>query len=209
MAKIKLSRFSIGQAIVDLKTGAATTAFLRWLNDSVSTIQSAQNDTDQLVADIAFSLQQAGIAITTANEAKAAALASAKDQALINSYVDPGDAITTALDGTTTAKIIVADHLRRYGDGTSVSVTGGTIVGLNLSTQYYVTYLDPNRTGGAVTYSATSDGTSAGQVGNQHLVGWIVTPNSGGTGGGGGGTTTPPGVPGRWEPIMPVMVDDR
>jgi hypothetical protein len=207
MAKLKLARFSIGQAIVDIKTGAATTAFLRWLNDSVSTIQSAQNDTDQLVRDIAFSLEQAGIAITTANEAKAAAVASGREAALVNSYVDPSDAITTSLDGTTAAKITIANHTRVYGDGTSVSVTGATITGLALSSQYFLTYLDPTRTGGSVAYSASQDSSAAGQGGAQHLVGGIVTPSSTGTGGGGGGTTRPPGVP-SWkfpEPEMPVI----
>ncbi len=206
MAKLKLSRFNLGQAIVDLKTGSATTAFLRWINDTVSTIGSAYNDLDQLVQDIAFSLQQSGIAIQTAQEAKAAAMASAREAALVNSYVDPSDAITTTLDGTA-GKITIADHTRRYGDGTSVSVIGGSITGLALSSQYYIFYLDPARTGGAVTYSATVDPSAAGQGVDRHLVGGIVTPNAQGEGGGGGGTTRPPGIP-YWkfpDQEMPVV----
>lgn len=196
---LKLSTFSANQKITTPE-GNATGPFLRWINDAVKSIQSSVNDIGQLVADIAFSLQQAGIAITTANEAKAAALSNARGQALVNSYVSPSDAITTGVDPSdpTKAFIAISEHSRIYGDQTVVGVMGATLSGLLLYTQYYIVYSDPARAGGGVSYTATPNANLAGQSGDQHLVGGIVTPSADGTGGGDGGTTTPPGVPG-WK----------
>lgn len=199
---LKLSTFSANQKITTPE-GNATGPFLRWINDAVKSIQSSVNDIGQLVADIAFSLQQVGIAITTANEAKAAAAAAtvaaegaaagaAAVGVLVNSYVVEANVLSA-----TTTTIAIATHTRMYGDGSSVSVAGGTITGLTAGTQYYVSYLDPNRTGGAVSYEVTTNPSEAGQNGDRHLVGGYATQSIGGTGGG-GGTTRPPGVP-SWK----------
>lgn len=206
---LKLSTFSSNQRIVS-DGGNATGPFLRWINDTVKTIQANVNDLSQLVADIAYSLKQAGIAITTANEAKAAALAAtaaAADAAagaaavgvVVNSYVVETGVLTSMIDPAdpTHAKITVANHTRMYGDGTQVAVTGSTIAGLAQSTQYYVSYLDPDHNGGAVTYEVTTNPSEAGQSGDRHLVGGFATPSSTGAGAG-GGTTRPPGIP-SWK----------
>ena len=195
---LNLSTFNIANAIVDPATGKPTVAFLRWINDTVKSIQSAVNDNAQLTADIAFSLQQAGIAVTTANDAKAAALSASRESSLVNSYIDPSTALTTALStDKATASIIVANHSRVYGDGTRVAVRGATLAGLSLATTYYVTYIDAARTGGAVSYTTTTDSAQAAQGNNRHLVGTVMTPGSDGTGGQSGGTTGP-GVPNKF-----------
>ena len=195
---IKLSSFNLANPIVDKATGQATVAFLRWINDTVKTIATTITADEQFAADIAFSIQQAGIAITTANDAKAAALAQSRESNLVNSYVDPSTALTTTLStDMTTATITVANHTRVYGDGTRVAVTGSTITGLAIATTYYVTYIDSARTGGAVSYTTTTDPAAAAQGNDRHLVGTVMTPGSDGTGGQSGGTTGP-GVPSRF-----------
>ncbi|PTW45589.1 hypothetical protein C8J25_107274 [Sphingomonas faeni] len=200
---LKLSNFDLANAIVNIKDGRPTVAFHRWINDTVKSIQANVNDLSKLVDDIAFSLRQAGIAITTANEAKAAALAAAGAAAaagvVVNSYVVETGVLTSAIDpgDPTHATITVANHTRMYGDATQVAVTGATISGLAQSTQYYVSYLDPEHLGGAVAYDVTTDQSEAGQSGDRHLVGGYATPSSTGTGGG-GGTTRAPGIP-SWK----------
>jgi predicted transcriptional regulator len=202
---LKLSTFNIANAIVSIEDGRPTIAFHRWINDTVKTIQSTVNDLSQFVADIAFSIEQSGIAIKTANEAKAAAEAAADAGAaaaaagvLVNSYVVEANVLSSSIDANkTTATITVANHTRRYGDGSEVPVTGGTIGALAVSTQYYVSYLDPERDGGTVLYETTTNPSEAGQNGDRHLVGGYMTPTATGTGSG-GGTTRPPGVP-SWK----------
>ncbi len=200
---LKLSTFNIANAIVSITDGRPTIAFHRWINDTVKLIQSTVNDLSQFVADIAFSIEQSGIAIRTAQEAKAAAEAAttaAADAAgtaaavgvLVNSYV-----LETNVLNATSTTITISNHTRVYGDGSSVPVVGGTITGLLAGTQYFVSYLDPNRAGGNVVYEVTVNGSEAGQTGDRHLVGGYATPTTAGMGGG-GGTTRPAGVPG-WQ----------
>ncbi len=206
---LKLSTFNIANAIVAVADGRPTVAFHRWINDTVKTIQSSVNDIGQLVADIAFSLERSGIAITTANAAKAAALAAAREPALVNSYVTPDTVLSSMIDATaaTTANITITDHVRHYADGTTVNVTGATITGRAISTTYYVTYVDANRTGGTVAYTATTDYAAAGQGSDRHLVGSVTTPASGATQPSPGDPTTPPGVNPRTK--NPRNVDEN
>lgn len=189
---LKLATFSLSNAITT-EDGKPTTAFLTWINTTVRSIQAFVNDQAQLQADIVTSLEKAGIAITTAEEAKQLAIANAKMNALANSYVSPTDVLSSMLDGTT-ATITIADHSRVYGDGSTVAVEGATLTGLALSTTFYVVYQDADHKGGTVTYTTTTDSLSAGQSGNQHLVGSITTPTSGSTTPSSGSTTAPPGV---------------
>lgn len=205
---LKLSTFSANQKITTPE-GSATGPFLRWINDAVKSIQSSVNDIGQLVADIAFSLEQAGIAIQTANEVKAAQIAAAREPALVNSYVTPDTVLSAMIDATatTSANITITDHVRHYADGTTASLTGVVIKGLALSTLYYVTYLDATRDGGTVSYTATSDYSVAGQGADRHLVGSITTPSTGATDPTDGSTTTPPGVSPRTKNPRNVDTD--
>lgn len=199
---IKLSTFATGQRIVS-DNGTAAMPFLRWINDTVKSIQAGVNDLSGAVEMIVEALRQAGIAVRTANEAKAAAEAAAGAAAgagapasLANSYVLEANVLSAAIEGAT-ATITIANHTRVYGDGLQVAVTGGSIPGLAPATQYYVSYLDPSRSGGVVTYDSTTNSSEAGQTGDRHLVGGYATPSTAGAGGG-GGTTRPPGVP-SWK----------
>jgi len=191
--KLVLGNFNSAQKLVDPTTGNGTAVFVRFLNDAIQNIVSALNADSSQIVDITNALNQAGIAIATAdaaaasaNAAAAAATAATADAALTNSYVSPANILTAEIDpaDATKAAIIVANHTRYYGDGTSVAVDGATISGLALST----------RAGGAVVYQTTTSVSAAGQSGAQHLVGSITTPASGATVPTSGGVVSPPGV---------------
>lgn len=195
MAKLSIPTLNIADAITTPEQ-RPTKSFHAWINTVVRSIQAFVNDQAQLVADIAFSIQQAGIAIITAGDAKAAAQAAAAEAALVNSYVTPATVLSSKVDpaDTTKADIIIANHSRVYGDGTTVAVTGTTLTGLALASNYYITYLDASRHGGAVSYTVTTDYLQAGQGNNRHLVGNIDTPADASAPPSVGGGSRPPGT---------------
>lgn len=179
---LRIARFIAGNRIVDDK-GAPTTAFLRQLNDMVSNIGSAVNSLKSTQDDLIATIEAAGIALTTAEAAHDLAIAQGKSASLIASYVDPSGVLTAEIDpaDSTKAKINIASHTRKYGDGSSVSVAAGSVSGLNQNTDYYITYMDTAFAGGTVSYQAQSSYLSAAQDNptGQHTVGDIVTPASG------------------------------
>ena len=196
---LRIARMIAGRAIVDPSTGNPTTDFLRAQNDSYANLESTVNSIKQQADDIAFSLRQAGIAITNAADAKAIALQQGKEASLVTSYITPDGVLTAAVDSADSAKamVMISNHMRKYGDGSSVAVTGSTLHGLTLGAIYYITYMDVARAGGAVTYLYTTDGLQAGQGHDRHLVGTISTPGTTATPSDPptrGGGTRPPGV---------------
>ena len=82
----------------------------------------------------------------------------------------------TATDAGTDATVNISAHTRIYGDGSSVSVSAGSITGLAYSTDYWVFYDDPTRAGGSVTYQHSTDPADAVQTGDRHSVGAVTTP---------------------------------
>ena len=138
--------------------------------------------------------------------------------ALINgSKPSAGAAPTAAIDGTgAAATVSIPAHTRIYADK-SVAVAAGTITGLALNTYYVIFYDDPTRSGGAVTYQASTDPDDAlitPANPGRHYFGDITTPAAGSTGGStGGGASGPGGVgggacPQEDEPIL-LANDDR
>lgn len=65
---------------------------------------------------------------------------------------NPVTSVSTASEST----INVAAHTVRYGAGT-ISYSAGSITGLDPDTTYYVYAVDPDLSGGAVAYTATTD----------------------------------------------------
>lgn len=177
---LRIPKLIIGTPIVDPDSGAPTTSFLRTINDANGVIESAVNTIKGTTDDIAFSIQQAGIAITNAADARALALKYGNEASLVNSYVSPATVLSSRVNATNTAKadIIIASHTRVYGDGTSVPVTGATLTGLTLASNYYVTYQDNAHTGGAVNFNYSMNYLDAGQGNGRHLVGNIDTPST-------------------------------
>jgi hypothetical protein len=195
---LRIARFIAGNKIVDIATGNPTTAHLRQLNDMAGNIETAANALASQQADIIATLLQAGIALTTAQAAHDLVIAQGKSASLIASYVDPASVLTSDVDpaDSTKARITIADHTRKYGDGTSVSVTGGSISGLLQATDYYITYMDTAFAGGAVTYAAQSSYLTAAQDNptGQHTCGDIMTVASSSAPPTTGPGTRPPGT---------------
>lgn len=192
----KLPRFVSSFPIVS-ENRTPTLTFHRWWQEAIERIETAING-------IQDALDAAGIAQATADAAQAtadaaqAAADSAESMAKLTNSGTTGVTLT-ATDAGSDATVSVTAHTRIYGDNTNVSVNAGSVTGLAYETYYYIYYDDPNFTGGAVTYAATTDSSVAAQVGSRHLVGSVVTPAALG-GDTGGNPVVPPGQEGLPEP---------
>jgi hypothetical protein len=127
--------------------------------------------------------------------------------AIANSY--PTTNPLTAADGGT---VTIANHVRRYPDGTpDVAVTGGTIAtGLAPGDFVAIGYDDQNRAGGAVTYIADANDLNVRVSPShpyRHYVGYAFIPTAGSPPSSGGGAT-PPG--GNCPTVdTPILMADR
>lgn len=207
---LKLPRLQQKVSMTD-RGGFPSLAFHRWWNtfagsledtinqlaDTVNAIAAAQAAADAANAAAAAADAAASAAQTAADTAQNAADNVAADSALANSGVT--GATITASDAGTDATVTISGHTRVYGDGATVSVTGGSVTGLSYSTFYYVYYDQPSRAGGSVTYQVTTSAATAAQTGNRHLVGSVTTPAAAGAPTD-GGLVQPPGVSGIREP---------
>lgn len=144
-------------------------------------------DLSTLVAQIKAAQDLAQAAQTIAAETKA-------QQDITNSYTSPSAVLTASNDGT----ITIAAHQRVYGDGTSVSVDGGTLNGFSPGDYVAVYYDDPSRAGGPVVYMGTTD--AVAQAGVRHSVGQIAIPQAGEAPSTGGGVAAPGYTPGGQTP---------
>jgi len=154
-------------------------------------IEDAIKGLEDADAAIEAALEAAGIAIQAAADAQQAAdnaqqaandaQSGADGAGSVASLTDSGTADLTldAIDAGATATIQISAHSRVYGNGTIVSVNAGTISGLDHDTYYYIYYDDPTRTGGAVSYQATTIEANAAQINDRHLVGAVRTPEIG------------------------------
>lgn len=138
---------------------------------------------DQILAipGIQDAIDAANAAAAAANTAAANAQTTADTGAaankIANSYVS--GLTLTATDAGASTTITISSHTRVYGDGTTKSVTGGSLTGLAYDTFYYIYYDDPTFAGGSVTYVATTSSTTAAQTGSRHVVGGVNTPMAG------------------------------
>ncbi len=134
----------------------------------------------------------ANTANTTANTANTTADAVKKTDKLSASWTSPGS-VLSASDAGSNATITIAAHVRKYGDGTQLSVAGGSLTGKSYSTVYYVYYTDATLADTTPTYTATTDPNVAAYntATGRHYVGAVTTPAAGAAGTTGG--TTPPG----------------
>lgn len=84
--------------------------------------------------------------------------------------------------------ITIASHTRFYpqptGDPIAVDVMGGTAEATGSGDTDYVSYSDPSRSGGAVSYIVTT--LAPTQTGDTHVVGAVLIPETGTTDGGEG-----------------------
>ncbi len=168
-------------AIVDPKTGLPTAAFQRYWQESIQqqvnalvAVANTQAATEAATAAAAAAQAAADTANTAAADASAVADQVTADSTLANSYVT--GLTLTAADAGTDATVTISAHTRVYGDGTSVSVSGGTVTSLPYSTAHWVYYDQASRAGGAVAYLASTAVQGNGTAPDRHLVGAVTTP---------------------------------
>lgn len=188
---LTLERLPTGTQIIDPETGKATIYFKRWLDRRDEELERAFREQADIITAVAEfvgfvetvqtaadNAQAAADAANAAAEAvRDAADATASANKLANSYTDsPPDPITaTDVGGSIT--VVIADHVRRYVDGTSVTVLGDIINGLDFDTAYVFFYSDPTFQGGEVSYQFSTNDRDAAQVNGIHSVGAVMTPS--------------------------------
>lgn len=107
----------------------------------------------------------------------------AQDQRFLNMITFGNvQSVQSAIPLTATADAISADiaigaHTLYYG-GETISFNAGSVSGLSVVTDYYVYADDPNLTGGAVTYMASTALIDVASSKDRYLVGAIRTPVS-------------------------------
>jgi hypothetical protein len=152
---------------------------------ALAAANAAQTAADDAATD-------AATAQTTANTANTNAAAVKLADKITGSYTVPADVVTAA-DVGTDVTITIAAHTRIYGDGTQLSVAGGTLTGKAFSTLYGIYYTDTTTSDTTPTYVATTNPTVAQNmyVNGRHRVAVVETPADGSPPATGGGT--PPG----------------
>jgi hypothetical protein len=182
--------------------GRPTVAFVTLINNNTGNVVATLNAISS-IPEIQQALQGINDATQAAQEAAAdAALAAGQAQqqtdatkreaALQGSYIDPASVLTAS-----PTTITIAAHTRRYADGTSVAVNGGSVAATAQGDTDYVSYSDPQRAGGAVTYVVST--TAPTQTGDTHVVGAVTIPTTGTQQGGDG-----PRQPGYVTPRQPL-----
>lgn len=179
MAFLRLPRFDQRNPAVSAD-GRFATFVLRTLNEMIGQVEAAINAI-AAIPDIQTALQDLDSATQAAQVAADNAQQAADDlnaqSSLTTSYVT-GLTITAA-DVGTNVDVNISGHSRVYGDGASVAVGAGGLLGLDYQTYYYIYYDDPARAGGAVAYQFTTNESDAAQTGDRHVVGAVLTPASG------------------------------
>lgn len=175
---LKLPRLPRGVALVD-KNGAATQAFQVWWQNLAQAVETHEGFQDAIIG-LEAATEAAQAAADTANAAaetaQTAADAVTAESSLVNSYVDGTPPILSASDAGTDATITIASHTRVYGDSSTLAITGAALTGLAYSTTYYVYYVDATRADTTPTFLTTTNGTTAAQTGDTHLIGVVTTP---------------------------------
>ncbi|MET1083766.1 MAG: hypothetical protein ABWY12_12075 [Burkholderiales bacterium] len=183
---IRLPRLPSFAQIVD-KDGKPSLTFTRYFQSFAEQIELVINKiaellgiTEQLDAAIAMATAAAAAAQEAAENAQDAAdnasagnAASTREQALVSSGIMP----RTVILATSTGDVNIAAHTRYYGDGTSVAVDAGGLSGYNPADEVYVSYVNPDRTGGPVTYEGSAVFQS--QTSDRHVVGSVIVPATG------------------------------
>ena len=181
---LRLDRLQRGDKITT--TDGVVTQFLQSLWQRVmEQVEKAFVTQQEQITAIALAqaaATAANLAAAAANVAAGVAQAAAVDAGADASLASSGASGLTmsATDAGASATITISAHTRVYGNGTSVSVTGGSVTGLSYSTGYYIYYVQASRLGGAVTYQATTNSALAAQTGDTHSLGAVTTPAAAG-----------------------------
>jgi hypothetical protein len=188
LTPVRIPQLQQREPIVD-KDGRMSNEFARRLGEILQSlavtlnaiaalpeIQKALEDAQSLIENLGDATKDAQDAAAAAN---AQAEATKREAALQGSYIDPD----TVLSASPTL-ITIAPHTRNYADGTSAAVNGGTAPATAANDVDYVSYSDPTRKGGTVTYIVST--TPPVQTGDTHVVGAVQIPATGTVDGGEG-----------------------
>lgn len=164
----KLDRIGRQERIVD--KDVASQRFRAIWQGTMEAIERAFSGQQDQITDLETIVQRLGAAEAKSDAAFAQASATAAEDALAKSFPSPSDVLSAASSGT----ITITAHTRVYGDGTSVSVNGGSVSGYSPGQFVQVYYDDAGRAGGAVSYQGTTD--VIAQAGARHIVGGVSIP---------------------------------
>lgn len=168
----KLDRIMRQEAIVETAR-TATRRFQTIWQHTMEAIEAAFAGQQSQITDLATIVARLEATEAQANAAQAQAAATAQADALSKSYIDPLAALTATSSGT----ITISAHNRVYGDGSIVSLNGGSLPGWSSGDYVQVYYDDAGRAGGTVSYQGTT-GVIA-QQGARHIVGGVSIPAAG------------------------------
>jgi multidrug efflux pump subunit AcrA (membrane-fusion protein) len=187
-AFVRTATLQQSQAIVD-KDGRPAAWFVRLINDNNGNVVEAVNRIavlpaiQQALADAQQAAADATAAAASANDAAQAAQdqtdATKREAALQGSYIEPASVLSAS-----PTTITVAAHTRMYADGMSAPVSGGTIAATASGDTDYISYVDPERVGGTVTFQVSTS--PPVQTGDTHVVGAVDIPTTGTVDGGEG-----------------------
>lgn len=193
-APIRVATLQQSLPIVDGQ-GRPTVAFVTLINNNTGNVVASLNAIASLpqIQEALQNLDQATqAALDAAGQAQQQTDATKREAALQGSYIDPASVLTAS-----PTTITIAAHTRRYADGTSVAVNGGSVAATAQGDTDYVAYSDPQRTGGTVSYVVSTSAPT--QAGSTHVVGAVMIPTTGTQQGGDG-----PRQPGYVTPRQPL-----
>ena len=156
--------------------------------DMCEKIEQAFTNQAQDISDLASIFARLSAAKAQAESAVTTAATTESRVNLASSYINPTNVLTASSSGV----ITIAAHTRYYGDGTSMSVNGGSVSGFASGSVVTVYYADAGRAGGTVTYQGATD--AVAQAGSTHTVGVVTIPAAGAADSSGTGVVAP-GVP--------------
>lgn len=171
---------------------------LRWQR-LCEAIEAAVNSLNTQVNDNTALLSRIAAAQSLAQAANDNATTVDNRTSIESSYTDPTNILTASADGT----ITIAAHTRRYTNGTSASISAGSVSGLTNEVTYTVYYVDAAREGGTVTFFATTS--AVAQTGNTHIVGTATIPATGQPPAGGTSPTAPGYTPPPGDSNLPYL----
>jgi hypothetical protein len=168
----KLDRIMRQELIVEKSLNASQRFQLIWQR-TMEAIEDAFGGQQGQITDLANIVARLEATEAKADAAVAQSASTAADDALAKSYPSPSTILSATSDGT----ITISAHTRVYGDGTSVSVNGGSVSGWPQGQFVQIYYDDAGRAGGAVAYQGTTE--VIAQAGARHIVGGVPIPLSG------------------------------
>jgi hypothetical protein len=167
----KLDRIMRAETIVETARNASTRFQLIWQR-TMEAIEAAFAGQQGQITDLSVIVARLEAAEAQASAAQAQSAATASSDALAKSYVEG-----LSISATSAGAITISAHTRVYGDGTSVSVNGGSLTGWSQGQYVQVYYDDAGKAGGAVAYQGTT--AVIAQQGARHIVAGISIPVAG------------------------------